>query len=173
MGAQGGAQLRGLRAARPAYQQILRRSLSEFKGFLHPFRVPFSVLSENSSFMSEALSQFVEACFESGPSRFHIAKHAILAVQHVHPNLRGCLRPAWDTLRRWQLQLPSKNRVPLPHRVLLAMTGACILNAAEACAEERRVWFCLHLFLLVAFSRPFEASRILQPHIRGRSGTAV
>ena len=104
------------------YQRQLGRSyelLGTFAvahGYPTPDRLGFDPVLAN-----RLLVAFVQDQFDRDrPS--NIAKHAILAMQTRHRQLRGALRESWDAWESWELEKDSATRVPIDP---LALEACC------------------------------------------------
>ena len=84
---------------------------------------------------NEALVEFIQWLFSSGEPVW-IAVHALLAVQTARRDLKGSLRPAWDSIQSWRLQMPVRSRVPLPYLLLEGLRVFSVL--AATCLDTAR-----------------------------------
>ena len=81
------------------------------------------IASGRSREVDAVLEEFIRSMHASGEkSSLRIAKHAILYVQAARPRLKKTLKAAWNAVRTWEEQTPTKFRAPLPLSLLVALT---------------------------------------------------
>jgi hypothetical protein len=105
-----------------AYLRRLSLGLSAFRQWLseHGPR-GFLLARSHRRHVDGVLALFVDFC-HSSELGFDLAKHAILAVQHML-QLKNHLPRAWNCMKAWKLELPITHRVPLPIEILMALFG--------------------------------------------------
>ena len=95
------------------------------------------------------------------------AKHAILAMQHVHRELKGQLRKSWELARAWNLSLPVGMRTPMPLQIMWTLVAVCLSLAAAAGEANAARYIAGAVSLLVGFHgllRPGELCQVRRRH---------
>lgn len=133
-----GIRLRLARFSAP-YRQRLTESGASFCGFLREHQISTKTLEKGSAqLLDQLLDEFVNHLHQHRSRRkgiLRVAKHAILFVQTVRPDVRGLLKTCWTTVKAWQEQEPSQLRAPMPLVLMMAM-----LCKARLIGLERWTW---------------------------------
>jgi integrase len=107
--------------------------------------------------MSSLLSHYTQNC-KSTSVKIWWARYAIVGIQTIARHLKGRLKRAWDTLKAWQLQLPVRNRAPIPLEIVNSMA---LVLVERGCRHRYDLPACFSCALLVrvgfhALCRPGE-----------------
>lgn len=78
-------------------------------------------------------------------------RHAILAIQHRHRELKSHLTRAWDSIQSREMFAPIRMRVPMPHLILRCMFSFAMLTGFLAEGIEARDWIAFGMGLIVSF----------------------
>ena len=71
--------------------------------------------------LDASLAEFVNYC-QHHKVQLWLVRHSVLYIQTQWRNLRHCLPRAWDCISSWSSELPTSNRKPVPHKMLLALS---------------------------------------------------
>ena len=100
---------------------------------------------------NQILVNFVNHLWNIAPTKFSVAKHAILSVQHQHLRLKGNIVRVWQCLQSWRFKCDENNRVPMSLDVLEALFGVCVAQAFAGNEKDRGLWLSLGVLLRVGF----------------------
>jgi len=128
------------------------------------------IASGRSRKVDAVLEEFIRSMHASGEkSSLRIAKHAILYVQAARPRLKKTLKAAWNAVRTWEEQTPTKFRAPLPLSLLVALTCQSRVQAArEKGNAGKSLWLAFSVMLSVGFfalHRPGELFKLKGSHV--------
>lgn len=142
-----GIRLRLARFSAP-YRQRLTESGASFCGFLREHQISTKTLEKGSAqLLDQLLDEFVNHLHQHRSRRkgiLRVAKHAILFVQTVRPDVRGLLKTCWTTVKAWQEQEPSQLRAPMPLVLMMAMLCKARLiglNAGPGANQQKLLLF--------------------------------
>ena len=81
------------------------------------------LLDSRPPVVDEILESFVMAMHgeKNNGVNMRQARHAVLLLQILRPDLKHQLKKSWETLKAWEESLPSGMRSPLPVTLLVAM----------------------------------------------------
>jgi len=79
------------------------------------------------------------------------ASSAVLVFQHSQPSLRSRLRPAWDSVLSWKLEVPLQKRRPLPSKILNVMFLMALFEGLVRDTPKSFSWLCFAVALRVGF----------------------
>jgi len=132
----------------PAYRARLAHAYDVLTAWCAENGLPIKVLAENSEVANTCLIAFIQQLFELG-GVLSVATDAVLSVQTYHRELKGRLRPAWDSIASWNLLAAVRSRVPLPLLLLEAFTryGALAACSVDVCRAVAWWHFCVCLRL--------------------------
>lgn len=74
-------------------------------------------------FAAQTLRSYGDLWFQQGKSLSNF-RHLVISVQRWRPELKPFLFPAWELIRRWELQEPVSHRPPLPEGIVKAFVVA-------------------------------------------------
>ena len=127
-------------------------------------------LVNQPSAMNTLLIEHVQDFFErTGRSKTGLrqARHAFLALQTKHRQLRGSLRPAWDSIRSWQAVAPLKLRVPWDPLVVGAVFCHAMLQGFMLERSKAHLWLPFGIgTMFFGMLRPGEFLRLDRQHVR-------
>ena len=89
---------------------------------------------------NEFLIAYIQHVFDTGGPVW-LPTHAILAVQTARRDLKGLLRPAWDSIQSWRLMSPVHSRAPLPVALLEGLRIFAVLAAASLDKQSAASWW--------------------------------
>ena len=92
------------------------------------------------------------------------ASHAILCVQWRFRSLRGQLKPAWDSVKSWALELPLSMRTPASDRVVQVLVMGALLKGLVTHRVDSAVWLSLGIYIMTMYHgllRPAEGAALL------------
>lgn len=107
-----------------AWTALIQFCISQ--GFAQP-----STVGKNLSLANYILVEFIQHLYDTN-NTLHLARHAVLAVQTVHRELKRHLKPAWDSIGSWTMDKEVSLRKPLPLLVLQAATALARALALDA-----------------------------------------
>ena len=115
-----------------SYRKELAKGYEAVRSFCTTRALPDPDLwCRDAALANNILVAFVQSEFNQNRSP-HISKHAILAIQTVHRDLKGHLRLSWDALESWLLEADTKLRSPMDPTVLAAVCGTSRQLALQA-----------------------------------------
>lgn len=111
------------------------------------------------------LAQYViNRHLENKGGTLSLVKHAVLACQHLMPQLRGRLATAWENVRVWEEQRKTRLRPPIPVPIWAFMTGLARGHALVSSSQKKRhEWNMVALLLelgVLCLLRPGELFRL-------------
>ena len=118
--------------------------------------------------LDACLEGFVNWMYETkGAASLSVAKHAVLAVQHIFPHYRRRLQLAWQSVTAWEEVTEIRVPAPLPLSVLAAFV---VYSRAQANVRQktRQQWLRFAIGLEIGFFallRPGEIFNLLVAHI--------
>ena len=125
--------------------------------------------STESQTANQVLCEFIQWCYGSG-GKIGTARHAVLAVQTVHRELRGRLGRAWDCVKSWQLEVPLRSRVPMPADLVRAFFAFSIARALESTNDlDKLTWFSFGVLVRLGYEcllRPAEILKLTVGDVR-------
>ena len=80
-----------------------------------------------------------------------MAKHALLALQFRHRELKGHLRVCWGLVESWEEEVPTNSRLPLPQLPLQALAVLARTLAPQSFGLNSLKWFLLAVVLETGF----------------------
>lgn len=104
----------------------------------------------DSRAVNALLIQFIQELYDLGAS-VSLALHAVLAVQTRWRELKGQLRPAWDSIASWKLLLPVSSRTPLPYVLLQALVRFAVFSAVIRDPPSAPIWWAFVPALFAGF----------------------
>jgi len=160
----------------PAYSKTLLRGLRSFGLWLSSQdHVPS--LEGPLWKVDEFVLEYVTAAHK-GRNKFHVTKHAVLALQLQFPRLRYHMGATWRALRRWETLRPWKPRVPVTEELMFVLFLQALDLGMRASGQVRRLWFSLAILIRIGFYgllRPGEGAKlrrsdvmIIQPFMKPR-----
>lgn len=135
----------------PAYRHRLWKAGNLFAQFCqshHHHHLQHVLMDANRA--NTALIEFIQHTYEIRRPLW-LATHAVLAVQTVNRELKGHLRPAWDSIQSWRLTRPVQSRTPLPEFVMKALCYFGVMQAMYYDTNRALVWFPFSVNLRFAF----------------------
>ena len=120
------------------------------------------------------LTRFIQHCYDMNIN-FNLAKHAVLATQTYHRELKGHLHRSWDLLKSWRLLLPVNNRIPMPLELLKTIFLAA-LEIGLSSSIDGGLWLAFAVLCRVGFYallRTSELINLLVSDIRFVGQTAI
>ena len=151
-----------------AYKHRLEKSFTVFKSWGSCKKLDVEALSGSGEEMSCALIGFIQDLYEVGGALW-VGTHAVLAAQTRWRNLRGQLRPAWDSIQSWKMLVPLTPRVPLPEVLLEAIARWAVFAALVLDPGHAPEWWCFAAVIRLGFYallRPKEIWNLLRSDIR-------
>lgn len=136
--------------ASPIYIARLRAGLKRVQAFADQHDYSFVCACKDSIVMSELLQKFVQYAYANSVS-FYDARHAVLAIQWFWPMMLGQLQTPWKSLESWWLEVPVKNRIPMPVDVLELLFVCALMLACAHASIKRRQWAVLAIVLRIGF----------------------
>ena len=128
--------------------------IAEFKclisgAILHDYPDPRKV---NSSIqIINLLIDHIQHLWESG-AKIAKARYSVLAVQTFRRRFYKKLKGSWDSIESWQSKEPSRQRTPIPSKVMSAMfVQSEFLALDESEGRQALDWLGLAVGLLVCF----------------------
>ena len=82
-----------------------------------------SIFTRVPQFAAQTLRSYGDLWFQQGKSLSNF-RHLVIGFQRWRPELKPFLFPAWDLVRRWELQEPVCHRPPLPENIVKAFIAA-------------------------------------------------
>ena len=134
----------------PAYRRRLAQAAQLFLKWCRRRGQPLSALKTDVPGLNAALVTYLQRIYSAGRA-FWYAPHTILACQTLFPELRGQLRPAWESVMTWRLMRPIRSRLPLPLGVLEAISRFAILAALTLDTAHSLLWWNFAVAIRVAF----------------------
>ena len=127
------------------------------------------LLKEKPQIIDACLEKYVSSCHNSSrkSSMLQTAKHAVLFLQVLRPELRRNLQRSWETLKSWEECLPSALRTPLPVSLLVAMICRSRIEAYDS-QDQREKWLAFSTLIGVGFFgllRPGELLNLKRKHV--------
>lgn len=138
----------------PVYRGRLIEGGQALGHFLRANALDWEVIRRGrSKNVDEILDSFVQAMHGlNRKSSLRVAKHGILFVQTIRPQLHNTLKAAWSSLRSWEEMCPAGFRSPMPLPLLAAFLCQCRLIAARSeHRAEKQLWYTLAGLVHVAF----------------------
>lgn len=130
------------------------------------------LLNSRPPVVDEILESFVMAMHgeKNNGVNMRQAKHAVLLLQILRPELKHQLKKSWETLKAWEESLPSGMRSPLPVTLLVAMICQARILAFEADDDSSKAkkWLRVSMLLGLGFFgllRPGEMLALKRKHI--------
>lgn len=131
-----------------------------------------SFLKGTPNEIDECLEKYVIACHNKNKKgrALRRAKHAVLLVQIIRPDLKRNIKRSWDTLKSWEESQPSQLRRPLPLSILIGMICQARVEAF-LCADQPKAaekWWTFSVLIGLGFFgllRPSELLSLCKKHI--------
>lgn len=130
------------------------------------------LIAESPATIDQCLEKYVVSCHnkkKDGKS-LRLAKHSILFVQVLRPDLKHNLRRSWETVKSWEETIPSGLRTPLPLCMLMSMMCRARMEAEEHQSQPQVLtkWLTFSALLGLGFFgllRPGELLSLRRRHI--------
>ena len=163
-----GAKLRLSRYSK-AYRQRLIEGATSLGHFCEKREVSFGHLLKGSGQkVDQLLEDFVHSLYDQRATRkksLAIAKHGVLYIQVLKPQLRHQLKSTWATIKAWEEQQPSQLRSPLPIVLLVGMIcKSRLLAEISSSSKTRQRWLVFSSLIGLGFFGMLRPGEIFNLH---------
>ena len=125
-----------------------------------------TLLKEKTNIIDLTLEAYASYMHEHRAQRrgaLQTAKHGVLLMQVLRPQLRHKLPQTWSTLKAWEEQEPSKLRAPMPIVILMGLLCQARVNSELSCSTiTHDKWMDFSVLLAVGFFGLLRPGELIQ-----------
>jgi hypothetical protein len=150
------------------YRARLEQAGGEFWSWVQKRLAEPGLVLSSAKTANDALTLYLQHLYNIGAPIWR-GVHAVLWVQTKARELRGQLRPAWDSVLTWRLSAPVRSRTPMPLAILQALVRYAGIAATVLDVGRSPIWWAFATCVQTAFFgllRPKELYNMTRKCIR-------